>query len=56
MATDRKAMLQYWRENLLIDLTSDLQKLTIPVLDIQSFSGKDQKNQKEQYLETPPVG
>ncbi|MCB9297695.1 MAG: alpha/beta hydrolase [Lewinellaceae bacterium] len=52
MATDREAMLQYWRENPLIDLTADLQKLSIPVLDIQSFTGADQKGQKEQYLET----
>lgn len=52
MATDRKTMLQYWRENPLIGLTADLQKLSIPILDIQSFTGADQKGQKEQYLET----
>ena len=50
MATDRAAMIQYWRENLLIDLTFYLHQISVPILDIQSFTGKDQKNQKEQHL------
>ncbi len=52
MATNRGAMLQYWRENLLVDLTGYLHQITVPILDIQSFKGKEQDKQKEQYLET----
>lgn len=52
MATDRTAMLQYWRENMLVDLTADLHQISAPILDIQSFAGKDQKKQKEQHLKT----
>ncbi len=52
MATNRNAMLQYWRENLLIDLTKYLKDVSVPILDIQSFSGNEQKKQKEQYLNT----
>lgn len=52
MATDRTAMLQYWRENLLIDLTASLQQIKAPILDIQSFRGKEQLQQKANYLET----
>lgn len=51
MATDRKALIQYWRENMLVDLTTSLQRLKMPVLDIQSFIGDDQLSQKEQHLE-----
>lgn len=50
MATDRTAMLQYWRENMLIDLTGYLHQIEVPILDIQAFSGKDQKGQKAQHL------
>ena len=50
MATDRDVVLQYWRENMLIDLTASLLKIDVPVLDIQSFTGKDQKGQKDKYL------
>ncbi|MGH1363867.1 MAG: alpha/beta hydrolase [Calditrichia bacterium] len=52
MATNRQAMLQYWRENLLVDLSASLIRLKIPVLDIQSFTGEDQLAQKKQHLET----
>ena len=45
-------MLQYWRENLLVDLTAHLQNIEVPILDIQSFTGKNQQQQKEQYLTT----
>jgi pimeloyl-ACP methyl ester carboxylesterase len=48
MATDRTTMLQYWRENMLIDL--ELEKVAIPILDIQSFTGKNQEEKKKQYL------
>ena len=51
MATDRTAMLQYWRENMLIDLTANLHQISAPVLDIQSFAGKDQKKNKQQHLD-----
>ena len=50
MATDRAALIQYWRENLLIDLTSSLQKIKVPVLDIQSYRGQDQDKQRDQHL------
>lgn len=52
MATDRPTMLQYWRENMMIDLTKDLNSLTIQVLDIQSFTGEKQSEQKLQHLAT----
>ncbi len=50
MATDRDVVLQYWRENMLIDLTASLHKISVPILDIQSFTGKDQTSQKLQHL------
>ncbi|MDX1941476.1 MAG: alpha/beta hydrolase [Saprospiraceae bacterium] len=52
MATSRNALLQYWRENVLIDLTSDLKKVKVPILDIQCFTGQAQDQQKETYLKT----
>lgn len=51
MASDQDAVLQYWRENPLIDLTAYLHQIKGPVLAIQSFTGSDQSDQKEQYLE-----
>ena len=50
MATPKHVLIQYWRENPLIDLTADLRKLKIPILDIQSFTGEDQEKQKSDYL------
>lgn len=50
MATPRQAVLQYWRENPLINLTSDLQKLTIPVLDIQAIRGEQQEEKRAAHL------
>lgn len=50
MATDKDVMLQSWRENFLIDLSSELKKLTIPILDIQSLMGKNQNVQKKRHL------
>ena len=38
MATDRRSMLQYWRENLLIDFDVFLRRLECPVLDINAIS------------------
>ncbi len=52
MATNRKEMMQYWRENMLVDLTARLQDISVPILDIQSFTGGDQDIQKAQYLAT----
>ena len=52
MATNRAALLQYWRENLLIDLTAHLHNVTVPILDIQSFAGEEQGKQKEQHFDT----
>ena len=51
MATDRSTMLQYWRENMLVDLTAALHQIEVPILDIQSFTGKDQNAQKAKHLE-----
>ena len=51
MATNPDAVLQYWRENPIVDLTAHLKEVTVPVLDIQSFTGEDQQAQKAQYLE-----
>ena len=50
MATDKNTMLQSWRENFLSDLSSIVRESTIPILDIQSFTGKNQKEQKVNYL------
>ena len=50
MATDRDVVLQYWRENTLIDLTSYLHQIHVPILDIQSFTGDNQARQKSDHL------
>jgi pimeloyl-ACP methyl ester carboxylesterase len=50
MATDRGVMLQYWRENPLIDLTGFLNQLRIPILDLKALRGKDQTQQRTQHL------
>lgn len=49
MATDRDVMLQYWRENLLIDLTGFVKQLKIPLLDLKALRGKDQQQQRAQH-------
>jgi pimeloyl-ACP methyl ester carboxylesterase len=51
MATPREAVIQYWRENLLIDLDADLRKLRIPVLDLQPLAGPDQETKRAAHLE-----
>ena len=51
MASDRTAIVQYWRENALTDLTAYLQRIKVPILNIQSFVGKNQEEQKINYLE-----
>ncbi len=57
MATSKVALIQYWRENLIVDLDSYLHELKIPVLNIQSFVGKNQEEQKERhYAELREVG
>lgn len=50
MATDRSTMLQNWRENMLTNLTAALHKIAVPILDIQSFSGSKQSDQKASHL------
>ncbi len=52
MATDRTSLIQYWRENLLIDLDAVFRALTIPVLDIQSFRGGNFDEQRRRYEES----
>ena len=51
MATPREVLLQYWRENVLVDLTSDLQRLKIPILDIKALRGSDIETKRAQHLE-----
>ena len=50
MATPKEVVLQYWRENPLIDLTADLHQLKIPILDIKALRGDDQEEQRKQHL------
>lgn len=50
LATDRGVMLQYWRENPLIDLTGFLKQLKIPILNLKALRGKDQEQQHAQHL------
>ena len=52
VATDKESLLQYWRENVLIDLSAHLRKIAVPILDIQAFSGKDQNQLRKQYEES----
>lgn len=51
MATDRTALLQYWRENLLIDLSAELRALKLPILDLRAIRGGDMEHQRKQHLE-----
>lgn len=51
MATDRVSLIQYWRENVIIDLDAELMKTTIPILDIEAFSAGDLEEQKKAYLQ-----
>jgi len=41
MATDRTSMLQYWRENFLIDFSDLLRTIDIPVLDVKAIRRRD---------------
>ncbi|WP_298759673.1 alpha/beta hydrolase [uncultured Psychroserpens sp.] len=50
MATSKVALIQYWRENLIVDLDFYLHKIKVPILNIQSFAGKNQEKQKEKYF------
>ena len=50
MATSPDAVLQYWRENPLIDLTAALHQIAVPILDIQSFTGADQQGRRRNIL------
>lgn len=50
MATSKVALIQYWRENLIVDLDAYLHRLNIPILNIQSFIGKNQQEQKRKHL------
>lgn len=52
MATDRTSLIQYWRENPLIDLNAELRKLRLPILDIQAMRGGDYEEQKHAHLDT----
>ena len=49
MATPKPVLLQYWRENLLIDLTTDMKKLDIPILDIKALVN-DPETVRRQHL------
>ena len=46
MATSRRVLLQYWRENLLIDLTAVTRSLRVPVLTVKALQGADQDKQR----------
>jgi ketosteroid isomerase-like protein/pimeloyl-ACP methyl ester carboxylesterase len=52
MATAKETLLQYWRENVLIDLTSAARRLTIPILDIKCLNGTAQEQQRKTHLDT----
>jgi hypothetical protein len=51
MATSKEALLQYWRENVLIDLTAAASRLTIPILDIKCLNGQEQEQQRKTHLD-----
>lgn len=51
MATSRTALIQYWRENTLIDLTAETRQLKIPVLDLKALRGSEPEAQRESHLE-----
>src|SRR5262245_158724 len=51
MATAKEALLQYWRENVLIDLTSAARRLAIPILDIRCLNGTEQEQQRKTHLD-----
>ncbi len=50
MATSKVALIQYWRENFIVNLDSYLLKIKVPILNIQSFVGKNQEKQRENYF------
>lgn len=51
MATSKDALLEYWRENMLADITSSVKNLQIPILDIKCLRGTDQEGQRKRHLE-----
>lgn len=50
MATPKNVVLQYWRENPLIDLTADLKRVSVPILDVQALYGSNQDSSRVQHL------
>ena len=50
MATDRNSLLQYWRENVLIDLRKAHRGLTAPILDLQAMQGGDYGEKRRRHL------
>jgi pimeloyl-ACP methyl ester carboxylesterase len=51
MATSKDVVLQYWRENFLVDLTEKTLSLRIPILDIKCLNGPNQEASRQAHID-----
>jgi pimeloyl-ACP methyl ester carboxylesterase len=51
MATPKEVVLEYWRENVLVDVTGATKSLRVPILQIMCLRGDDQEGQRTKHLE-----
>ena len=51
MATPKEVLLEYWRENVLVDVTRLTKSLRIPIFQIKCLQGDDQEGQRTKHLD-----